>query len=234
MTRPRVICHMMASIDGRIVVDHWPDLGEGRGEYERTAATFEAEAWMCGRVTMEAFATGLRDPDTAGASAGDVARADFVAPGAHGSYAVAVDASGRLAWETNEIGGDHIVAVLGEDVSDEYLARLRKTGISYVLAPAGDAGGLDLGVALEKLASAFGVRTLMLEGGGGINGSMLRAGLIDEVSLLVVPVADGTAGAATVFDSAERGADRLSLESVEKRSGGVVWLRYRVQPAPID
>lgn len=31
----------------------------------------------------------------------------------------------------------------------------------------------------------------MLEGGDGINGSFLRAGLIDEVSLLIAPVADG-------------------------------------------
>ena len=28
--RPRVICHMMTSIDGRIVADNWPDLGENR------------------------------------------------------------------------------------------------------------------------------------------------------------------------------------------------------------
>ena len=50
---------------------------------------------------------------------------------------------------------------------------------------------VDLRLALEKLGARFGVRTLMLEGGGGINGSFLRDGLIDEVSLLVAPVRTG-------------------------------------------
>ena len=61
--RPRVICHMMASIDGRIVTGAWPDMAEGRREYERTAATFGADAWMCGRITMEPFAGAMRSSD---------------------------------------------------------------------------------------------------------------------------------------------------------------------------
>jgi 2,5-diamino-6-(ribosylamino)-4(3H)-pyrimidinone 5'-phosphate reductase len=69
----------------------------------------------------------------------------------------------------------------------------------------------------------------MLEGGGGINGSMLRAGLVDEVSLLVAPVADGRVGTPALFDV--EGADfaprDLVLDAVERRDGGLVWLRYR-------
>jgi len=49
--RPRVICHMIASIDGRIVTGRWPDLGEGWGEYERTGSTFGADAWMWRRAS---------------------------------------------------------------------------------------------------------------------------------------------------------------------------------------
>jgi riboflavin biosynthesis pyrimidine reductase len=114
-------------------------------------------------------------------------------------------------------------------VSDEYLATLRARGVSYLLAGRDD---VDLAVALEKVGARLGVRTLMLEGGGGINGSMLRAGLVDEVSLLVAPVADGRVGTATLFDVA--GGDvaprRLALEGVERRAGDLLWLRYRVEP----
>jgi len=76
------------------------------------------------------------------------------------------------------------------------------------------------------------VRTLMLEGGGGINGGMLRAGLIDEVSLLVAPVADGRAGTPALFDVDAESAvpRRLALEAVERRGDDVLWLRYRVEP----
>ncbi len=56
--RPYVICHMMASLDGRIVADGWPELGEGWGEYERTGSTFEADGWLCGRITLAPVADG--------------------------------------------------------------------------------------------------------------------------------------------------------------------------------
>ena len=140
----------------------------------------------------------------------------------------AIDASGRLAWEMNDIDGDHVVAMLSERVSDEYLAFLRERGVSYLLAGARD---VDLPLALEKVGERFGVRTLLLEGGGRINGGMLRAGLIDEVSLLVVPVADGRIGTPALFDI--DGDDvmprSLALEAVERRADGVLWLRYRVE-----
>lgn len=234
--RPRVICHMMSSIDGRIVVDHWPDLGDSRHAYEQTADTFEADGWMCGRITMEPFASGLRDAaevarEAQSRPADAPPREDFVAPGPHESYAVAVDPSGRLVWESGDLDGDHLVTVLTDRVSDAYLAGLREAGVSYVLATGSD-GEVDMAAALRRLADAFGIRTLLLEGGGRINGGMLRDGLIDEVSLLVAPVTDATIGTPALFDVDDAGsaARRLALESVERRPGDFLWLRYRVEP----
>jgi riboflavin biosynthesis pyrimidine reductase len=220
---------MMASVDGRIDVRGWPMSAEGRRQYERVHASYEPGGWICGRITMEPFAGGVRPPDeVAREHAGAAPREDFVAPGEHGSFAFAVDPGGRLAWESNEIDGDHVVAVLSERVSDEYLAFLRERGVSYLLAGARDA---DLPLALEKIGARFGVRTLMLEGGGRINGGMLRAGLVDEVSLLLAPVADGRVGAPALFDvdGDDVAPHRLALESVERRADDVLWLRYRVE-----
>src|SRR5436189_3392146 len=64
--RPRVICHMAASVDGRIVADKWPDAPAGLREYEQIHASYAADGWRCGRVTMEPFAGGLRS-DAGGA-----------------------------------------------------------------------------------------------------------------------------------------------------------------------
>ena len=50
--RPYVICHMLPSIDGRIVLRDWK-LKNGTREYEQTAATFDADAWIIGRISME-------------------------------------------------------------------------------------------------------------------------------------------------------------------------------------
>lgn len=160
-------------------------------------------------------------------------REGFIAPGAAGervSFAIAVDVPGKLAWESGAVAGDHVVAVLSERVSDEYLAALRQRGVSYLLAGRDDP---DLTVALEKIGARLGVLTLMLEGGGGINGSFLRGGLIDEVSLLIAPVADGRVGTPSLFDvMGESGTPRgLVLDGVERRAGDVLWLRYRVVEA---
>jgi riboflavin biosynthesis pyrimidine reductase len=231
---------MAASLDGRIVVSGWsPAVASAvRREYEEVHASYEPDGWICGRVTMEPFAAGLRpETEVAREHAGGAAREDFRAPGDFASFAFAIDPSGRLAWKTNDIDGDHVVAILSTRVSDEYLAFLRGRGVSYLLAgdrdaSAGSGQGVDLSIAMEKIGSRFGVKTLMLEGGGRINGGMLVAGLIDEVSVLVAPAVDGRVGAPALFDLGGDGAVRcrLALEHVEQRADDVLWLRYRVEP----
>jgi riboflavin biosynthesis pyrimidine reductase len=230
---------MATSIDGRIVVGGWPSAVAAavRAEYEELHNTFGAEGWICGRVTMEPFAQRSRsDAEVAEEYDGNASRADFRAEGDFESFAFAIDPRGRLAWESNDVGGDHVVAILSERVSNEYLGFLMKKNVSYLLA-----GGveIDLAAALEKVGRVFGVRTLLLEGGGRINGSMLRAGLIDEVSLIVAAVADGELGKASLFDvdaptttsSGAYGASELTLRSVERRPNNLVWLRYDVDTA---
>jgi riboflavin biosynthesis pyrimidine reductase len=228
---------MAASIDGRIVTDAWPSaVSEAvRRQYEETHESYDADGWICGRVTMQPFAGAVRsETEVSRQRASGASREDFVAESGHDSFAFAVDASGRLAWASNEIGGDHVVAILSERVPDEYLAFLRERRVSYLLAGSRD---VDLTIALEKIAERFGVQTLMLEGGGRINGAMLRAGLVDEISLLIAPAADGTVGTPSLFDvdseegmlTASRSSRRLELHSVERQEGDVLWLRYRVK-----
>ena len=230
--RPRVICHMLTSVDARIVTDGWPLSPERRRQYEEVHATYAPDAWLCGRVTMEQhFAAGTRSDAEVARTYDGPPRADFVAPGAageHASFAIAVDAHGKLVWASGEVAGDHVVVVLSKRVSDQYLAALRERGVSYLLAGRDD---VDLSVALEKIGATFGVRTLMLEGGGRINGGMLRAGLVDEVSLLLAPVADGRVGTPALFDADADDVTprRLALEAVERRAEDVLWLRYRVE-----
>jgi 5-amino-6-(5-phosphoribosylamino)uracil reductase len=128
-----------------------------------------------------------------------------------------------------------VVAVLGEQVSDGYLAELREDGVSYVFAgPAGD----DLLRAMEEIAALFSVKTLLLEGGGGINGAFLKLKLIDEFSTLIRPAVDGVAGSQCIVDYDGPEGDRpgagqsLRLTHCETLEGGTVWLRHAVEPAP--
>jgi len=223
---------MAASIDGRIVVDGWPEsvTAAMRREYDELHASFGAEGWTCGRITMEPFAKRVRsDAEVANEYQGSAPRADFRAEGDFESFAFAIDPHGRLAWESNEISGDHVVAIVSERVSAEYLAFLRERGVSYILSGERD---VDFSRALERIGERFGVQTLMLEGGGRINGSLLAARLIDEVSVLVAPVVDGRLGTPSLFDIGGDGAScQLALQHVERRGDDLIWLRYRVVQA---
>ena len=207
--RPYVICHMLPSIDGRIVTSRW-DMQNSSREYERAAATFNADAWISGRISMEPYAGRAR------ASRRDPA-----------SYAIAIDPTGKLRWRGNSLNGEHVITVLTESVPDAHLALLRSKGVSYIV---GGKSRIDLAKVLQKLRERFGIKKLLLEGGGKINGSFLAANLIDEVSILIAPIADGRIGTPTLFDAADRRAParKLKLLSIEKRRGDIVWLRYKV------
>jgi 5-amino-6-(5-phosphoribosylamino)uracil reductase len=233
--RPKIVCHMMSSIDGGLLPDRWtPPASGGKRDtlfrhYDVVAARFGADGWIVGRKTMQAYAKG--SPRAAGGIHGAVRR-PHVADRKGRNLAVALDPRGVLHYGRDDAGSDHIVAVLGENVSDAYLAELREDGVSYLFA---GPEGKDLAVALEGLGETFGAKTLLLEGGGIVNGAFLKARLIDEVSLLVYPGVDGLAGSPSIFEGRGSPEDMpsavqaLRLLGAETLDDGVVWLRYAVE-----
>ena len=110
-------------------------------------------------------------------------------------------------------------------MSDDHLAELRRDGVSHIFAGRAE---IVLALALEILADEFAIKPLLLEGGGGINGSFLSAGLIDEINLLITPIADGNAGLPTTFDRTPGEARSLHLRSVERPKRDLLHLRYEV------
>src|SRR3954451_12182228 len=228
--KPYVICHMNASLDGRILGSRWrPQENRMAGLFERLHEQLGGGSWLIGRVTGSEYAKAETYPDRTDQTYPRepwFARRDAVA------YGIALDARGRIAWGRSEIGGDPIVAVLAERVSDAHLAGLRRDGVSYIFA---GAETLDLSLALETLNRELGIERLILEGGGGSNGSFLRAGLIDEISLAICPAIDGAKGAPSVFDSGDADAGlpapirEMTLTGCEVLEGGAVWLRYTLR-----
>jgi riboflavin biosynthesis pyrimidine reductase len=230
MSRPYVICHMAPSVDGRIVTTGWRGIPGLVAAYERTAAALGADGWIIGRTSMAPYAGRARLPAGAGARGAPLPRTDFVARADAPSHAIAIDPSGKLRWRSGAVDDDHVITILTEQVTDRYLRFLRAQGVSYLF---GGKRRIDLPSVLQRLRAHFGVRRLLLEGGGRINGTFLAAGCVDELSLLVAPVADGGVGTPTLFDApGPRGpAQALRLLSVERLRGGLLWVRYGVRRA---
>ncbi len=230
--KPHIICHMASSIDGRILPERWTPSGAHSHEmYEELHGRLGGGSWLVGRVTGQEFAKREAYPDSPEAS---FPRTAWLPRTDADAYGVVLDARGKIAWGRNDVGGDPIVVVLTKAVSDAHLAGLREDGVGYVFAGKTD---LDLHEVVVVLAVELGIDHLLLEGGGHLNGGFLRAGLIDEISLMLVPAIDGASGAPAVFEgsgvpTSERlPIDTLALISHEVMDGGIVWLRYRIAPA---
>ena len=225
--KPYVVCHMIASLDGRILPGRWTESPDGdRKAWTTTYAAIHeslaGEAWLVGRVTMAELSPALPHPPATFATP---SRANHFAPGRARPYAIAVDPSGKLHFDRPDIDGDAIVVLLGRDVGDAHLAELAADGVSYIVSPTPD---IDLAAALDDLGRELGVRRLILEGGGGVNGAFLAAGLVDEVSLLIAPTLDGGEGSRSLaeFRAGLKGKTQLSLTSCERFEHGLVRLIY--------
>jgi riboflavin biosynthesis pyrimidine reductase len=228
--KPHVACIVSSSIDGRTLLSRWsPDPAHLRGLFERVHDEIGCDAWLIGRATGREYAKREAYPPH---TAETVPREHWFARRDAKVYGVVLDARGKVAFGRSDIGGDPIVVVLTKAVSDAHLAGLRSEAISYIFA--GDTA-LDLGLALDILNRDLGVKRLLVEGGGTTNGSFLRAGLIDEINLILCPAVDGAKGAPSAFDAREGDGmqkaplQKMTLESTQPLGGGALWLRYRVQ-----
>jgi riboflavin biosynthesis pyrimidine reductase len=230
--KPRVICHMLGSLDGSLHPSRWTkspdgDRADWSSAYERIHQALKGDAWLVGRVTMAEMSKAAPHPP---AGYGVVDRPYHLAARSAGSYAVAIDSSAKLHFSKPEIGGDHVVVVLGHDVPDRHLAELAGDGVSYVVAPEVQP---DIAGVLEVLGRELSIGRLLLEGGAAINGAFLAAGLVDELSLLIAPALDGRKATQSIIefgDTGLAGKIQLSMISCETLEHGLVHLRFAVRP----
>lgn len=230
--RPEIICHIMSSVDGRLLPSRWTEPFDGTDpsllfkEYAVIGSQLGTDAWMFGKsTTREVFPYKFMPKLTDHPEAGRV----HIGNRKSSRLFVTVDPDADIFYTSDTLRGDNIVTIVGLNASIDYLAMLEKQGISYIVFR----NPLDLNEAMEVLYDRFGVRRLSLQGGGIIDGAMLACGLIDELSLVVYPGIDGLTTAPSVFEylgaSDERPAAGQTLEllSATVREHGIVWLRYK-------
>lgn len=145
-----------------------------------------------------------------------------------------VDGRGRVdlqftEWPDPAWAGWHALVLTSSAAPSEHLAILRERGIPYLVV---GKERVDLAAGLELLADRLGVRTLVCTGGGRLGGAMLRAGLVDEIDIDVLPIAIGGLGTPCLFDAPPLGPDEwpvpLELLSADPLPG-VLRVRYAVR-----
>lgn len=224
----------MSSIDGRLLAERWTEPAHGKNKDQLYEPYFQARKKLNGQASLIGRNTVQKDfsvdlfPYRNYLPAPEFIPFKSTLEADH--YFIVFDRKGKLAYETNMLEGSGIIAVLSESVSEEYLVFLREKNISYLFAgPEGN----DLPAALNVLGTIFAFQTLLLEGGGTLNGSFLKEGLINEWSLLVYPGLDGLSEIPSIVDYKGKenefpaAGQTLELRSVETLPDGIVWLRYR-------
>lgn len=230
MKRPYVICHMLSSLDGKISGDFMnggtaAELGR---EYGALREKMEADAWLYGTTTTKEFTGGARPVPEENFEAPE---GDFVAEHLEEMYYISLDTQGGIGWESGTFRNRgraeaHVVEILTEAAPGSYRAYLRKRGVSYILAGEKE---LNCKLAMEKLYQLFHIEKVALCGGGVANWTFLQAGVIDELSLLLAPAADGGNGASLFTQNpffAQGKPVGFTLKSVERIGKDGVYLRY--------
>jgi len=248
--RPRVIVSVNMSMDGRVA------LRPGRPLLEATEGKAWSELWPASTAGLAATRAEEMEraeaPDAILEGSGSLV-ADGVAPAepaagdqeqdihidflpaavrervGHRKWFTVVDGRGRVHWTIKSQGEYDVLVLVCRATPQSYLAYLRAEGICYLVA---GAGRVDLALALQRMRTELGVRCVVSNAGGGLNGVLLRAGLVDAVDLLVAPAIVGGLGTPSIFDGTPLGDDeapaRLKLLSAAAQPDGLLRLRYEV------
>lgn len=91
---------------------------------------------------------------------------------------------------------------------------------------------LDCQIAVKKLYQLFGIRRGLICGGGAVNWSFLQQGVVDELSLLLSPSADGENDTPSIFENSSylqaSAPVEFNLEDVQRIGKSGLRLVYSV------
>jgi 2,5-diamino-6-(ribosylamino)-4(3H)-pyrimidinone 5'-phosphate reductase len=218
---PRVILHNGVSVDGR---DDW--FNGDVGLYYELAASFQADAMLSGSNTiLAAFSA----EETTVEGAVESSPPD---PNDPRQWLVIVDSRGRvqnLSRLRHQPYWRDIIMVCAQATPKNYVEDLRQQGIEHIVV---GENRVDLRAALTELKARYGINVVRVDSGGILNGVLLRAGLVDEVSVVVNPYLVGGTTPRSIFVAPDlistEGIVPLRLTHVEKVRDDVLWLRYQV------
>ncbi len=210
---PYVVIHNAVSVDGRM-----DRLEVDMELYYSLISTWKEDLTLCGSETM--MKARLDDWEHDGST--DPSRPLLAVVDSRGRFRSWRKAVPSMYWRAG-------VSLCSEATPRSHLEYLEKEGVVAIVA---GKEKVDLRAALGKLAKDHGIRVVRVDSGGTLNGVLLRAGLVDEVSVMVQPQLIGGTSPSSMLQALDLGPGdapvKAELISSRKLKGGAVWLRYRV------
>lgn len=238
LNKPYVIIHTHTAIDGNIDVMDLKEFEEASRQYQELSLDprkqqFDIQGYLNGKTSTEDNITFYKKPDL-DPEAPPVPEGDYVADADATMYYLSIDPRGELAFEENSFGYGgvpaHIIEVLTNQASNAYKDFLRKKKISYIIA---GKEKIDYDLMLDKFYTLFDIKRMMVGGGGTINWSFIQNGLVDEVSMILAPIANADPRGNRFFTAKEPYSTieptAFELKSFKALEHGTVWIRYTVK-----
>jgi 2,5-diamino-6-(ribosylamino)-4(3H)-pyrimidinone 5'-phosphate reductase len=121
------------------------------------------------------------------------------------------------------------MALCSRSTPQGYLDYLKTEGVTYIQC---GKDKVDLHAALRELNALYGVNSVRVDSGGILNGALLRAGLVDEVSVLISPSLAGGTTPNSFYQAgdldSQQGIIPIKLLHLGRLEGDAIWLRYEV------
>jgi riboflavin-specific deaminase-like protein len=218
--RPYVVLNMVATLDGRVTIaGRSGPIGNAADRELFHALRTQVDAVMAGAGTVrtERYGRLVRDPERR-----ERRVAEGLAPDP-----LAIVPSGRLDLpEDLPLLQDADSTVIVLTHSDGELPAV-PARVEYLRGRPRH-GGVALAPLFGELRREHGVRSILCEGGPGLNAALLHEGLVDELFLSLAPMLAGGAGLGLV--SGEALPEALDFELVTLfDSGEDVFMRYRLK-----
>lgn len=242
---PFVTCLTSASLDGSTVGPyyHSPAAVKPKEIFFKYSNSLECRMSIMGANSAAKFWTDGFMKEKLPETKEHFPREPYLAPTEAEYFFAIIDIDGTLSYHRNIVYKQddlidkskmrryHPVEILAENrVSDAYLAYLRKCGISYIFAGRDE---FDAGLCMRELKRLFRADHILDLSGGIGNYSLLKAGVISEFDLIVMPYTDGARGAVKTFDRFPDDKSDLTVfgfRLIDARAIGADCVLLRYQP----
>lgn len=219
--KTRVVMQNTISLDGSFI--NFETSQEVMGLHYQIVGSFGKVLYLFGsntaKVAIEMF--GGLTPET---------KDDFKKPQKNEnlSYWIVVDSEavlkGKLHFYRRSEYCRDIIVLVSESTDKSYVDYLKEREYDFIVTGEKQ---VDLKKAFDILSEKYKTSTILVDSGRGLTNVMLNQGLVDEISLLVLPVIVG-AKSENLFRNITK---QIKLEGINERvfSNGCIQLRYKVQ-----